>query len=63
MATPVQSPVLETIVDHKTMHQHQWVFSRNRLLGPVVIAAFLIAFYFVSPFLPESFRQFLAAVR
>jgi len=40
-----------------------WIFTRNRSLGPIVIGALLVLFYFVSPYLPQAFRDFLATLR
>lgn len=40
-----------------------WIFTRYRSLGPIVIGGLLVVFYFVSPHLPQAFRDFLATLR
>lgn len=40
----------------------EWIFTRNRSLGPIVIGMLLVMFYFVSPYLPQAFRNFLATL-
>ena len=68
MAAPVQIDPLENHVkiDSTTVRpdvRSQWIFSRNRTLGPAVISAFLILFYFVSPYLPKAILDFLGSLR